>query len=547
MKKVILTWLLLGAGAFAISRTLGQGKPPSEPPLRSALPKIEMAVRDTTDLKVFLDRLDVQVEALRTAGQLEHYYQLKGWPAPNLQAYQELLASLFQNRDYAQVVKTWQAKAQDPQLRRRLELYADGFRLALVDPGLVQEFFALQSKLTQASRTLKLRVGGRDITNTERLKILQKESDRQQRQEAFLASAAVAERVAPDVLKLMKTYNAIYRQAGFNDAVEGVLAGSELSRAEVLDVVSRLMKLTRPLYQQLIERVKHDLKVEEVQPWDVFYWTEQQADYPVPAFPHEKAKPRLFAFMQGLGFKTDRLPIHIEETNLSFLGLAIPVHIPNETRILTNRVDGIHFYATLFHEYGHALHQTLIDQNLGTFRGIGPGAFAEGLAHVMESFIYDREWLRQTTGLSDEDIGKYQGIERLRRAHRIRETLAGVVFEYELFAQPEQDPHALYNKTRAEYLFLPPAEKTLWADNPLYITHQVYQQNYLIAHMVAAQVRRALTQRFNGRVIGNTRVAGFLREHFYKHGRAKPWKEMVLQATGKPLSVDALAEELAGK
>lgn len=533
--------------ALLASLLLAAASAQNVPPVRG-MPLI----RNEAELAAFLDFLDVRLEAINTARQLEFYYQLKSLPAPNLKGYQELHRGLFSNRDYALALETWRPKVQDPVLARRVMLYQDvyldflydNFRLAKTDPRVSSEFTELQVALDREITAFKPLYGGARVGRAVVADALRSEPDRARRREAYLASREVSAQLAPRIRRLLLAARKLHRQMGFAGTVEARLRGAGMERAEVEGWLASLEEATREPYRALLERARKDLGVERLEPWDLRYWVERQSGLPKEAFAREKALPRLLALVRGLGFEPEKLSISVEEANLSNAGWNVPIRMGVEARLVVNPFEGRPYYDTLFHEYGHALHEVLIEQGTGTFRTDRPGPWAEGLAEVLAAFVRDPAWQRSALGLSEEQVRQAAEPERLRRLLRIRQLLFMNAFEYAAFDEPESGLAKRYGELMERYLMVKAPEDPPWADDLFLIQPQVYVQNYLVSYMISAQINRTMRERFGPALAGQAGVAAYLRERFYRHGASRDWRDMVREATGKPLGPEALLGEL---
>ena len=186
------------------------------------------ASADDASLGAFLDRLDARLEALDTARQLEFYYQLRGSPAPNLAAYQDLHRELFMDRKAAARLEAGRKETADPVLRRRAALYLDQyldfmydtFRLAWADPAVVSSFTALQASLNKELTSFKPLYKGERVGRSALTDALRLEPDRALRREAYLAGREISAALAPRLRELLLLTAAMHKQMGFAGTVE---------------------------------------------------------------------------------------------------------------------------------------------------------------------------------------------------------------------------------------------------------------------------------------------------------------------------------------
>lgn len=504
------------------------------------------------ELVALLDRLDAELQELNVGRQTAFYEQLRGGPAGTLQEFQARHRRFFQDKETAEALAAWREKAQDPVARRRVELYLDfyldflydTFRLASVEPTLVSSFTALQVELNTELTAFKPLYGGERVGRAAVLDALKFEPKRKKRREAWLASKELSERLAPRIRTLLVLSRDLHRQSGHKGTVEGRLSAGGLDREEVEALFEELEERTRDPFKRLVARARRELDVGVLHVWDLPYWIEKRSAYPEDAFVQDQAEPRLLETVRALGFKPEELKITIETANMANLGWNIPIRMGEEARLVVNPVKGRQFYDTLFHEYGHALHEVLIRQDTGTFRTDRPGAFAESMAEVLAGFVRDPAWQAKTLGWKEETLHKARKAEFDRRLYRLRSLLFRNAFEYVAFDDPEADLMQAYSRLMERFLMVPAPTDPPWADDLFLVQPQVYVQNYVLADLAAAQVREALARRLGRRTYPNPKAAKFLTESFFAHGASKDWQGLLEDATGRRLGAEAYLREL---
>jgi hypothetical protein len=85
----------------------------------------------------------------------------------------------------------------------------------------------------------------------------------------------------------------------------------------------------------------------------------------------------------------------------------------------------------------------------------------------------------------------------------------------------------------------PADAESLWEANTWYTSYPVYWQNYILASMIADQVHEAMELRFGSDLGGESGVADYLCESFYRSGNGLSWTERLIKGTGRPLAPDA--------
>jgi hypothetical protein len=243
-----------------------------------------------------------------------------------------------------------------------------------------------------------------------------------------------------------------------------------------------------------------------------------------------------------LGYRLERLPVEMELADLSFAGAAYPILYGKDVKILANRYSGIFFFDRLFHATGHALHYSMMDEPSFLLRANYAEPFDEGLAQIMALMLYRPEVDIELFGLTPEQARLVADAHRLRELFDLRNTMADSLFEFEAYADPDQDLAGLYNRIHSKYLGVDMHGVAVWAFNPMYGSDPIYLQSYVVGEMVARQISDRLDQRFGG--CWNKRAGTFLKANFYSRGADKTLDAIMEDGTGEPLAERHLIDYL---
>jgi len=538
--------LILLSGTIAIAAAQG----PASSTGRLAFGGPPPRVRTEAELKAFLDELEVQEFAITNALSVEGYYQWKGEARHFAGQFARLLADLQSRKDYAAVIDRWQGRVRDSTLARRLFLHHRDFLLARADPRLPLQLVDLQTSVQDTLGQFRFEVRGQRVTGTAAYELIDTSSDRSLREEAFQSRTQISPHLRRPIFQAMDLEDRIGRAEGFANGAAAGLALASLEPASVLRDIDSFELATRPAYFAILGRVKADLGVNRVEPWDIDYWLHrQEQSLGADAWPKEPGLDRLRDLMRGLGFAVDSLPIDVKVWDVPTGGITFFTRPPYEARLLTNPFTGSEFYETLFHEYGHALNGTLMRPDLSPIFLRGDETpLGEGLAETLGHLAYDRHWLVRAAGVSPKQAERLEQVGKMRLLVWLRRSIALQAYtEISLYHDRRANPDSLYAAAYRRFVGveLPPGDymggKDLFATGPL------YAQSYLYANMIATQLREAMREQFGADDLSREpRVGGWLTERFFAPGAGVPWPEKVRRATGKPLSTDALARYLGG-
>jgi len=506
------------------------------------VPKIEVrGIDDEAALTSFLDELEHLIEEVGVEYSLCHWAIYTGQARDDLNAIEAKRAAILLDPDYADTVRAWTGRVDDPGVARRLVVLGRWLREARITCA--EEVYSLRNSVSERIIGFRPRVRGEETSFSERARILMKEPDRALRREAYLAMRPLDEAVRGDLLELIARRNRAAADLGATDFASFALAQSSVDRDDLAALFTEIEDATRDDHRELLARSASELGVERVEPWDVRYAVERAVALPDDYFPKDAIVPKISSFLASLGIDLDALDIRLVVRDIPFGGLCFGIRIPHDVRILANPQDGHRDYEVLFHEYGHAVHDKLIDQPSPALREGVEGCFHEAMAEVFGNAASDREWLLGETDVPPDAVEAYVGKKKNAALMRLRGLMAASAFEFGLYGDPERDADDLWRALQERYVGVRDPSETVWASTSLFTTHPVYSHNYVLADAIAAQITDAIRARF-GRFLGARGAADFLRTECFAPGASLDWPEKVESATGEPLSGRALLSTL---
>jgi Zn-dependent M32 family carboxypeptidase len=116
----------------------------------------------------------------------------------------------------------------------------------------------------------------------------------------------------------------------------------------------------------------------------------------------------------------------------------------------------------------------------------------------------------------------------------LRNTIADSLSEFEAYADPSQDPSAVYNRIHAKYLGVDMHDAAVWAFNPMYGSDPIYLQSFVVGEMVAHQIQHKADQE-SGRNWGK-KTGEYLKINFYSRGAELSLNGLMENGTGEPLT-----------
>jgi len=448
---------------------------------------------------------------------------------------------------------------------RRMELLANAMRRHQIASSLRERIVELEASVeTRFSRHRGV-VAGKQVDDNAIKQILRESEDADERREAWEASKTVGGEVAEDIRVLARMRNEAARSLGYRDWFVLSLTTDEMSEEKLLETLAAADRATAEpfarwkgsLDTQLAARFSCD--VSELRPWhyaDPFF-QEPPAEGAVDLDPFFKGKDvvalagRTF---EGIGFAVEGI---LDRSDLfprpgkNQHAFCIDVDRGGDVRILANVVDNHDWTDTMLHELGHGVYDLGFDEELSWVLRDTHLVTTEASALLFGALAGDREWLERVLEVDAREADELGSRLRSARAAELvvftRWVLVMNAFERALYADPESDLNTVWWELVARYqLLTPPDERSApdWAAKIHVAVAPVYYHTYLYGAIVASQISGALRSAAGG-LVERPEAGELLQRKLFAPGASVRWDRLVEQASGRPLSVDSLAREVA--
>jgi peptidyl-dipeptidase A len=453
----------------------------------------------------------------------------------------------------------------DPLLRRRLDLLHDFMLPRQVPAALRERIVRLEASVAARYSRHRGVVGGEEVDDVAIKKILRESNDAGARREAWEASKTVGAEVADDVRELARMRNEAARELGYRDWFALAIATSELSEQRLLETLGAADRVTAELFARwkatLDERLaeRFGCATEDLRPWhyaDPFF-QETPPDGAVDLDPyfrdHDVVELAARTF-DGLGVdvgailgRSDLFP----RAGKNQHAFCLDVDREGDVRILANLTDNHDSMDTLLHELGHGVYDLGYDSGLDWLLRDAHLVSTEASALLFGGLAGEREWLERILGLEGGEAARLEQELRAARAARMlvftRWVLVMTGFERELYGDPEADLDSIWwELAHRHQLVTPPEDRQApdWAAKLHVALAPVYYHTYLYGAIVAAQIREFLIAEAGG-IVDQPDAGKLLTERLYAPGLSIRWDDLVERTTGSPLSLEALAVEVA--
>ncbi len=450
-------------------------------------------------------------------------------------------------------------------VRRRLDVLRNQMLPHQVSDSLRRRTIELEAAVEVRFSRHRGVVGGEEVDDIAIKRILRESDDVDERREAWEASKTVGALVADDVRQLARLRNESARSLGHRDWFALSIAASELDEEKLVSTLAACDRVTAEPFarwkagvdEQLAKRF--DCAVAELRPWhyaDPFFQEtppEGAVDLD-PLFRERDLVELGRRTFEGIGIdvgetlaRSDLFP----RAGKCQHAFCIDVDRKGDIRVLMNVNDSHDSMDTLLHELGHAVYDHGFDDELPWLLRDTHLVTTEASALLFGALAGQRDWLEHVLGVDPAEAAALESRLRSARAAALlvftRWVLVMTGFERALYAEPESDLDAAWwDLVSRHQLVTPPPERNApdWAAKIHVAVAPVYYHTYLYGSIVASQLHDAL-RRAAGGIVERPEAGQLLAKKLFAPGLWVRWDRLVEQATGSPLSVDALAREVA--
>ena len=493
------------------------------------------------------------------------------------EAQEELVrAGISYNEVFADVgefgrVKAWyegRDSLESPLLRRQVEVLYRAFAGRQGDRQVLDRLEELEAQVNAVYGNHRGVVGGVEVGENEVREILRSSDDEAQRREAWEASKTVGREVEETVRELARLRNRLAREAGYPDHYHRSLDLQEIDGGELDGIMSGLEAATDAPFTELKERLDADLKerfgVGSVSPWhlpDPFFQEPPEGDLDVDRYFADgdlealtrKTYDLLGLDIRGVMAKSDLYGR--PGKNQHAFCLSVGREYPYDVRVLANVRPDAYWMDAMLHEFGHAVYDRHVNPRLPyLLRSYAHTCTTEAIALMMGSLAGEPGWLRRVAGVPAEDLRPdLDALAARCRADRLVFTRWALVvfrFERELYADPDrEDLNSLWwDLVEQIQLVERPSgrDEPDWAAKIHIATTPVYYHNYVLGHLIAAQLKGYLETHITRGPFYESEIAGrYLLEAVFGPGAREDWRDTVQRATGEPLNPEHFVRSLA--
>lgn len=499
----------------------------------------------SADTRRTLSRIEDELRRIDRAAQLADWRIALGraratanpWPARR----RELLAGPV----LAAALRAGKRSGRGTLLGRRAELLERSVLEVSIEQS--DAVIAPRLRLQAAAADFRPRWRGRRVGREVVWRALRTDPSRAVRRRAYYAEDALYRRLEPGLLDLVERRNAAARAAGFRSFPEWRLATDGLTVAGLEELLDVSLRHARSEMRRWRDLFRDRTGEGGWAPWDLEYAQQLEAGLPDRAFPARTMVSDVLRAIGQWGFPRSALRFRIDRHDLPSGGLCVTPDPPRDVRTIIHPSGGFWPYFALFHESGHAVAARTVRQPTHLLqdpeRTPGFGGFLEAEGGLFERIPWSEPWLRARPGISGAQA-------RSTSAQAVRGALFAIGAlavwtrqELTTYLHPGRDP-AAEGERLARRIFGYDAYRPRSFADSFAIELPLYGVAYVLAELIQAQWREAISADLGGPLWPNRRVGPWLVERLFRHGARTDWRHRVRAATGRRFGPGAFDREM---
>jgi len=455
--------------------------------------------------------------------------------------------------------------------KRQVDILYHAFLRNQISPDLNERITKLSTRIENQFNVYRAKVGGKAVTSNDILRILKESNDSALRKNVWLAGKGVGSVVHDDLLTLVKLRNEAADTLGYTNYYSMSLDLNEQNEDEVVGLFDELEKLTREPFAEMKaaadERLaeRYGIATTGIRPWHYEDPFSQEAPRVFDVdldqyFKDYNVLDLVTKYFDGIGLDVrdilERSDLY-EKPGKDQHAFCTDIDRKGDIRILANIKNDETWTGTMLHELGHAVHDKFIDPNLPYLVRQEAHIFTtEAIAMLFGRMSKDPDWIQEMAGISDKEKARISGDlgRNLRHSQLMFARWSQVMmhFERELYTNPGQNLNELWWSLVERFqMIIPPEESDAphWAAKTHIVTVPVYYHNYLLGEVLASQLTHFVRSNIlppgepSNSFSGFTGVGDYLTEKIFAPGAKYRWDEMIVRATGEPLTPEHFAEQ----
>lgn len=437
--------------------------------------------------------------------------------------------SFFHNKEINNYIQHQLFEASDEQNKRKFMLLSNYFSQKRVEYD--EHLFNLVTQISDVMLNSSLVVEGERISVSDLWKKIGEARNKEEKDYYIKLKTSVFNEYKNVIVNIVRTRNELSKNEGYESYVDLYFADKDIDKKV-------LYKLIFDIKRDFMEQIKTSISE-----WQSIESYNRKIEIFNYYFKKEKVYQYLEYFFNQWGIHFKNLPIILKDAGVSLKhhssSECIPISIPDDVRIYVHAdKPNIDYYYTVFHEYGHALHESNIRCDDYIFKMV-PAWYSEAMASLSDKLLSMKESLMQVV-TRQQDIEIISSLNISERSDVKLGNVIGLLFEIGLYLREMtiEEIDTFYKDLIYDWVGEQPA-KGEWGKYVIGIAKFPFiDAGYLLAQPLSNQIISYLRNRFGGYL--KPEVFRYIVDNLYKNGIREPWYKIVEKSTGEQLNMKYL-------
>ncbi|HET6181049.1 MAG TPA: M3 family metallopeptidase [Candidatus Sulfotelmatobacter sp.] len=226
---------------------------------------------------------------------------------------QEQIRAVVSDNNFLQDLE--RASFSDPLLKTRRNLFLNEAVYTRItnDPDLT----AVVEQITRQENATRYTFGDRQLTRAEVTDLLAHNPDRKLREQAWRATSQIAAANGERIQSAVKLRNQLAGKYSAELFSTFMLHRKGLEVESLFGWFEQIREATEPEYQRLLERMRHELGVAKIEPWDLeFYFSNFTNKFESQKFSTDEGWTKARQLTTTLGYNLDSVEMHVADLSL---------------------------------------------------------------------------------------------------------------------------------------------------------------------------------------------------------------------------------------
>lgn len=364
------------------------------------------------------------------------------------------------------------------------------------------EIDVLENSLMDILNKFRAQIDGKEVSSTEREKILSQSADRNLRQKAYESNLPLNQiLVDHGFLKLVNLRKELAAESGADNFVDYVLDQEDLNLDLFRDWASICEQRSSKYQSKSNELAERYLKVDCLMPWDQKYVKNQICSLNKTQVDMTNFQDLMTKTFSKFDFDLSKLNLTYDifpRKNKSEWGYHFMIEMGKDSRILANVSNRFSDYWVLLHETAHGAHYMGLNPEENILNWGVSGILSEGFANFFGNQCYSKEFLSEVFRDNYEDaFHEFKKLDSFTH-YQNYQIVPDILFDQQLYLKDLNSANDLQELRQSigKQVLGEGGYTVPWARLIHHTSHPIYLHNYFLGDVMSENMKKEFSKRF---------------------------------------------------